>query len=122
MPYYCVHVSNRAGTKHQGRSLIWSPPMDTPGKAQRRGQALLGRGEATLTFVVELSPGRREVLPRFTKPESADKIICHYLKLARAVAGGGALPGKARGGAPEPRTQDVPHAEDETLDRTQTGQ
>jgi hypothetical protein len=122
MPYYCVHVPNRAGSKHQGRRLLWSPPLDTPGQAQRFGQGLLGRGEATLAFVVELSPRRREVLPRFIKPESAGKIVRHYLELVRAVAEGRAIPGEGRGGAPDPRTQDVPHAEDETLDRTQTGQ
>jgi hypothetical protein len=89
--FYPVWVSNSA-SRAQGRSLMWGRPCDTPGEAQDLGRDLLDRGRATLAFVVEVGPAGKQALPNRTKPESAKKIIKHWLELLEALKAGGAGP------------------------------
>ena len=75
MPFYSVTISNRAG-RHS--SLCWSAPFATAKEAAVHGRALLDRGEATLAMVAVIEEGRRELLPNYVRPKSAQKIIAHW--------------------------------------------
>lgn len=78
--YYCVHISNRAGSSRQGPTRFWSRRFDTAGEANQEGKRLM-ETEATLAFTVEVDGDRKRVLAGSTRPPSAARIIQHYLAL-----------------------------------------
>ena len=75
--YYSVHVSNRAGTQKRGTGWVWSRAFDTPRVAKDALAAAMA-DDGTLGFVVVIGRDRRVIA---TKPESARKIIDHYVDL-----------------------------------------
>jgi hypothetical protein len=80
MPFYAVHVSN------SGRiSQRWSRPLDTASEARQEARRVLRDDTATLAFVVKIGDGERCILPRSVYPESARKIVDHYLELVDAL-------------------------------------
>ena len=82
--FYSVHVSNRP-TSERGTGWVWSRPFDTPAEAKAELHRFFEAGSATLGFVVVIGPGRREVLPRYTRPRSARRIIAQWDELLDAL-------------------------------------
>jgi hypothetical protein len=76
--YYGVVVSN-SGRK----SLRWSPPFELPRDARAWVKGRLVAGDATLGFAVAVRGGAKRVLS--VHPESARKIVDHYLELVAAL-------------------------------------
>jgi len=80
MPYYSVHVSASGR-----RSLRWSEPCDSPSQARKIGRARIDSGDATLSFVVEMSDRGKLVLGSYTLPPAARKVVDHYEALLEAL-------------------------------------
>lgn len=83
--YYSVCISNSA-SRARGTPWVWSAPFATAAEATQHGLGRLDRGEVTLAFVVEAVGDQRRVLLGRTRPQSAKKIIAHYLDLLALVA------------------------------------
>ena len=82
--FYGVHVTNRA-SRASGTGWVWSRPFDRPGEAKAELRRRLREGSATLGFVVRVGPDGRRVLPSYTEPGAAERIVAHYLELVEAL-------------------------------------
>jgi hypothetical protein len=87
--FRCAHLTNRGGDRdaalwHRPTPPPWvfSPPLPTLRAAKDEVARVLAEGLATLALVVvEREGGIRAPMPTTVKPESAGKIVRHYLDL-----------------------------------------
>jgi hypothetical protein len=77
--YYVCSVAN------SGRqSLRWSPPLDSVGAARKYAAEKVRAGDATLAVVVAFGPDGKAPLEHTVYPESAKKIVRHWLDICDA--------------------------------------
>lgn len=81
--YYAVSVAN------SGRvSLRWSPPFASAKEAIAHGRAKVEAGDATLAAVVRAGAKGREVLAESIWPQTARRIVGHWLEMVAACEEG----------------------------------
>lgn len=74
--YYVCHVS-RSGRV----SLRWSRGYDRQAEAQAEAVRLVRAGQASMAVVVEFRGRQRTPLESSVKPESARKVVRHWLDI-----------------------------------------
>lgn len=83
--YYPVWISTSAA-RSRGTALCWGKGCATAREAGAVSKGKVDAGEASLAFVVEVTPAGRRPLTGHVYPAWARKIVLHWESLRSAVA------------------------------------
>ena len=75
--FYPIWISTRAG--NSGPPIVWGAACATANEAGKVAKAKVESGEASLAFVAAIGPEGRRILPGGTHPQSARKIVEHFM-------------------------------------------
>lgn len=80
--FFPAWISNHAGRRS---ALCWGPPCATLTVARHLAAAEVNAGNATLGFVVRAEGGVRTAVASAVYPQSAARIVRHWLELLEAI-------------------------------------